>query len=132
MTTSTSERLRRTARTTTAGVRPLVPRRASADRGLLLLSTVLLAVTVALCLALPRLLGGAADAALREAVVDAGPRADLVVTVSDPRAPVPVGEEMIYQIKIANRGTRRADNVSVAGYFETGMKGVPSNSMVRA
>lgn len=81
MTTSTSDRLRRAARTTTAGVRPLVARRASADRGLLLLSTALLAVTVALCLALPRLLGGAADAALREAVVDAGPRADLVVTV---------------------------------------------------
>ncbi len=49
-------------------------------------------------------------------------RADLKLYVSDPKGPVPVGEEAEYQIRIVNRGTKRADNVEAIAYFSEGIE----------
>ena len=47
--------------------------------------------------------------------------ADLKLTVSDPKGPVPVGETAIYEIRIRNRGTTDAQNVGVVGLFSAGI-----------
>jgi uncharacterized repeat protein (TIGR01451 family) len=43
--------------------------------------------------------------------------ADLVLTMSDPSGPVAVGQDMIYEAHIRNRGTKNADNVDIKAYF---------------
>ncbi|MCC7086929.1 MAG: DUF11 domain-containing protein [Pirellulales bacterium] len=48
--------------------------------------------------------------------------ADLKLEVSDPRGPVPVGESVPYEIRIRNRGTKAAENVSVHGFFSGGIE----------
>ncbi|QEG36663.1 CARDB domain-containing protein [Bythopirellula goksoeyrii] len=47
--------------------------------------------------------------------------ADLKLAVSDPKGPVPVGENAIYEIRIRNRGTTDAQNVGVVGLFSEGI-----------
>ena len=47
--------------------------------------------------------------------------ADLKLTVTDPQGPVPVGEGVVYEIRIRNRGTTDAQNVSVVGLFSEGI-----------
>jgi uncharacterized repeat protein (TIGR01451 family) len=47
--------------------------------------------------------------------------ADLKLTVTDPKGPVPVGETAIYEICIRNRGTTDAQNVGVVGLFSAGI-----------
>lgn len=47
--------------------------------------------------------------------------ADLKLTVSDPKGPVPVGETAIYEIRIRNRGSIDAQNVGVVGLFSAGI-----------
>ncbi|XZE56270.1 hypothetical protein SH139x_002370 [Planctomycetaceae bacterium SH139] len=43
--------------------------------------------------------------------------ADLVLTIDDPVAPAPVGEEVVYEITILNRGSKAADQVSLLAQF---------------
>ena len=47
--------------------------------------------------------------------------ADLKLTVTDPQGPVPVGETVVYEIRIRNRGTTDAQNVGVVGLFSAGI-----------
>lgn len=47
--------------------------------------------------------------------------ADLKLTVTDPKGPVPVGETAVYEIRIRNRGTTNAQNVGVVGLFSEGI-----------
>jgi uncharacterized repeat protein (TIGR01451 family) len=48
--------------------------------------------------------------------------ADLKLEVVDPPGPLAVGEEMIYEVHIHNRGTKAAENVDVAGFFSNGIE----------
>jgi uncharacterized repeat protein (TIGR01451 family) len=48
--------------------------------------------------------------------------AELKLEVTDPPGPLAVGEEMIYEVHIRNRGTKAAENVDVAGFFSTGIE----------
>jgi uncharacterized repeat protein (TIGR01451 family) len=50
--------------------------------------------------------------------------ADLKMTVNDPKSPVPVGEEVLYEIQIANRGTKAATQVQVVAQFSEGIEPV--------
>jgi uncharacterized repeat protein (TIGR01451 family) len=50
--------------------------------------------------------------------------ADLKLTVNDPQGAVAVGAEMIYEVRIVNRGTKAARNVNVVGYFSEGIEPV--------
>ncbi len=43
--------------------------------------------------------------------------ADLVLTIDDPVAPAPVGEEVTYQITVLNRGSKAAEQVSLLAQF---------------
>ncbi|MDZ4817550.1 MAG: hypothetical protein SGJ20_01105, partial [Planctomycetota bacterium] len=59
------------------------------------------------------------------AVADASTKvealADLKLEVVDPKGPTAVGEEITYEIKVRNRGTKTATGVNVAGYFSEGV-----------
>lgn len=50
--------------------------------------------------------------------------ADLAMEVTDPSGPVPVGQEMNYEVKIRNRGTKSAEAIDVVCYFSTGIEPV--------
>lgn len=47
--------------------------------------------------------------------------ADLKLTVNDPQGPKPVGEEVIYEVTITNRGTKAARQVAVVVNFSEGI-----------
>lgn len=51
--------------------------------------------------------------------------ADLVMSVNDPRGPVPCGEEVLYEVKVTNRGTQRADKLRVTASLSAGLKVLP-------
>jgi len=72
-------------RSTVAGSWLVVRRRSRADAGLLAMSAVVLAVTVALALIVPRVVAAAADDAVQGAVAQAGTSADLVVRLGSSR-----------------------------------------------
>jgi uncharacterized repeat protein (TIGR01451 family) len=48
--------------------------------------------------------------------------ADLDLEVRDPKGPVPVGQEVTYEVIIRNRGTKNAENVNVVAYFSDGIE----------
>jgi len=48
--------------------------------------------------------------------------ADLKLLVNDPQGAIPVGTEMIYEVRIVNRGTKEARNIDVMGYFSEGIE----------
>jgi uncharacterized repeat protein (TIGR01451 family) len=48
--------------------------------------------------------------------------ADLQLVINDPRGPVPVEEEMIYEVHISNRGTKAAQDVDVVAFFSEGVE----------
>lgn len=48
--------------------------------------------------------------------------ADLVLEVSDPRGPVAVGQEVTYEVRITNRGTKNADGVDAVVFFSEGVE----------
>jgi uncharacterized repeat protein (TIGR01451 family) len=48
--------------------------------------------------------------------------ADLVLEVKDPVAPVPVGEEAVYELRVYNRGSKAAENVEVLVFFSNGVE----------
>lgn len=53
--------------------------------------------------------------------------ADLKLTLSDPRGPTAVGDNAIYEVKIANRGTKAAEKISIVGQFSEGVEPVEAN-----
>jgi uncharacterized repeat protein (TIGR01451 family) len=50
--------------------------------------------------------------------------ADLKMTVSDPASPVPMGEDVLYEIQVVNRGSRAANQVQVIAQFSDGIEPV--------
>ncbi len=48
--------------------------------------------------------------------------ADLVLTVEDPKGPLPTGDEISYTIRIRNRGSRTASNVNLVMHFSEGVE----------
>jgi hypothetical protein len=48
--------------------------------------------------------------------------ADLKLLVNDPKGPIAVGKPAYYEIRIINRGSKAAENVSVKGYFSEGIE----------
>ena len=48
--------------------------------------------------------------------------ADLVMTVTDPKGPLPTGQDVVYQVKIKNRGTKTANNVMLQMFFSKGLE----------
>ncbi len=47
--------------------------------------------------------------------------ADLKLDVSDPPGPAAVGDTVVYEIRVRNRGTSAAENVSIVGLFSEGI-----------
>lgn len=50
--------------------------------------------------------------------------ADLVLEVTDTPGPVPVGQDMTYEVRIRNRGSSAADEVDVVAFFSQGFEPV--------
>jgi uncharacterized repeat protein (TIGR01451 family) len=50
--------------------------------------------------------------------------ADLVLDVSDPRGPVAVGQDVSYEVRISNRGTKSADGVEAIIFFSEGVEAI--------
>ncbi|MCA9178259.1 MAG: hypothetical protein KDB14_27535 [Planctomycetales bacterium] len=50
--------------------------------------------------------------------------ADLKLSIDDPRGPVPTGKEVVYEVKVTNRGSRAAQNVKVIAQFSNGIEPV--------
>jgi uncharacterized repeat protein (TIGR01451 family) len=50
--------------------------------------------------------------------------ADLVLDVTDPQGPVPVGEEVLYEVTVKNRGARAAEDVEIVAFFSEGIEPV--------
>lgn len=48
--------------------------------------------------------------------------ADLVLNVTDPKGPVPIGKEIVYEIRVQNRGTNMAEKVNVVALFSEGIE----------
>ena len=65
---------------------------------------------------------GLTDAA--SATTDVQALADLKLEVTDPRGPIPVGEEMVYEVRVINRGTKAAEDVEVIAFFSPGVEPV--------
>jgi uncharacterized repeat protein (TIGR01451 family) len=68
---------------------------------------------------------GIADGDLRQAATietEVEALADLTLTVKDPPGPMPVGEDVTYEVRVNNRGTKAADQVEVLAYFSPGIE----------
>ncbi|MEX2186950.1 MAG: hypothetical protein WD875_09160 [Pirellulales bacterium] len=50
--------------------------------------------------------------------------ADLKLEVADPRGPVALGADAVYEVRIRNRGTKSAERVNVVGFFSDGIEPV--------
>ncbi|MEX0585866.1 MAG: CARDB domain-containing protein, partial [Pirellulales bacterium] len=48
--------------------------------------------------------------------------ADLKLEVTDPQGPVGVGEDMVYEIRIRNRGSKSAEGIALVTYFSEGVE----------
>jgi uncharacterized repeat protein (TIGR01451 family) len=48
--------------------------------------------------------------------------ANLVLDVTDPVGPIPVGDETAYELRVANRGTKSAEEVEVLAFFSQGIE----------
>ncbi|QDS90138.1 Large cysteine-rich periplasmic protein OmcB precursor [Rosistilla ulvae] len=66
--------------------------------------------------------GSAAGRATVSLTTEVEAIADLVLTINDPVAPAPVGEEVNYEIVIRNRGTLAAEGVKVIAQFSNGIE----------
>lgn len=58
------------------------------------------------------------------ATTDVEALADLVLDAVDPQGPIPVGQEVTYEVHIKNRGTKGAENVEVVAFFSPGIEPV--------
>ena len=47
--------------------------------------------------------------------------ADLKLEVSDPQGPLPLGEAVVYEIRVRNRGTTGAEHINIVGLFSEGI-----------
>ena len=65
-------------------------------------------------------------AATDSAITKVDAVADLVLAVADPKGPLPTGENIEYQIRITNRGTKAARVVNVVMHFSEGVE--PKNA----
>ncbi len=48
--------------------------------------------------------------------------ADLKLVINDPKGPVPLGKDVVYEIKVLNRGSKEALDVSVVAQFSEGIE----------
>lgn len=48
--------------------------------------------------------------------------ADLKLTVNDPKGAIATGSEVVYEVRVTNRGTKDAKNISMVGYFSEGIE----------
>ncbi|NLF70341.1 MAG: hypothetical protein GX575_14975 [Candidatus Anammoximicrobium sp.] len=55
--------------------------------------------------------------------------ADLKLTVNDPKGPIPVGQDVLYEISVFNRGTKAATQVNVVAQFSEGIEPVATDGM---
>jgi uncharacterized repeat protein (TIGR01451 family) len=55
--------------------------------------------------------------------------ADLTLSVKDPWGPQQVGQEVVYEIHVANRGTKEATNVKLVGQFSPGIEPVRTEGL---
>ena len=55
--------------------------------------------------------------------------ADLVLSVEDPKGPLPTGQNVIYQIRVKNRGSRSAENVQLVMQFSDGIEPVDASGL---
>jgi uncharacterized repeat protein (TIGR01451 family) len=55
--------------------------------------------------------------------------ADLKLSVNDPQGPIPVGQEVVYEINVVNRGTKAATQVLVFAQFSEGIEPVATDGM---
>ncbi len=55
--------------------------------------------------------------------------ADLKLTVNDPKGPIPVGQEVVYEISVINRGTKAAAQVQVVAQFSDGIEPIATDGM---
>lgn len=53
--------------------------------------------------------------------------ADLVLSVEDPKGPLPTGDEIQYRIRVKNRGTRTANGVNLVMQFSEGIEPVKAD-----
>ncbi len=59
-----------------------------------------------------------------EAIVRVEAVANIRLEVKDPAAPVPIGEQGVYEVRVRNRGTKEAQGIEVIGYFSQGIEPV--------
>ncbi|MEM9186301.1 MAG: hypothetical protein AAGB00_07395 [Planctomycetota bacterium] len=64
-----------------------------------------------------RLVGDSSKAATRVIAV-----ADLRLDVRDPKGPLPVGADVVYEIRVKNRGASAAENVNIVALFSEGIE----------
>ncbi len=55
--------------------------------------------------------------------------ADLVLSVEDPKGPLPTGEQIPYEISIRNRGTKSARGVNVVMHFSEGIEPIEGEGL---
>lgn len=55
--------------------------------------------------------------------------ADLKMEVADPRGPVAVGADAVYEVRIRNRGTKTAERINVVGFFSEGIEPISATGM---
>lgn len=60
--------------------------------------------------------------ALADATTRVETLADLKLSVNDPKGPLPVGDEVSYEIQIVNRGSKAATGVNVVAQFSDGIE----------
>ncbi len=48
--------------------------------------------------------------------------ADLKLVVNDPKGPIPVGQEVTYEVQVINRGSKEAKNIAVVAQFSDGIE----------
>jgi uncharacterized repeat protein (TIGR01451 family) len=59
---------------------------------------------------------------MADAVTNVEALADLKLDVSEPAGPIAVGDEMVYELRVRNRGTKSAESVAVVAYFSEGIE----------
>jgi len=55
--------------------------------------------------------------------------ADLKLSVNDPKGPIPVGQEVAYEISVENRGSKAATQVLVFAQFSEGIEPVATDGL---
>lgn len=66
---------------------------------------------------------GAGDlASSAAAVTQVEALADLKLVVNDPSGAIPVGKEIVYEVRVMNRGTKAASNIGITAFFSEGIE----------